>query len=36
MTTWEDPLYRRIIAALPAGSRPSEYITSLDVTAVKP
>jgi SAM-dependent methyltransferase len=35
MTNWEDPLYQRIVAALPAGSRPSEYITSLDVTAVK-
>jgi SAM-dependent methyltransferase len=36
MTSWEDPLYQRIIAALPAGTRPSELITSLDVTAVKP
>ncbi len=35
MTNWEDPLYRRIVESLPAGSRPSDYITSLDVTAVK-
>lgn len=33
MTSWEDPLYTRIVAALPAGARPSDYITSLDVTA---
>lgn len=36
MTAWEDPLYRKIVAALPAGSRPSDYVTSLDVEAVKP
>lgn len=36
MTSWEDPLYKRIVAALPEGSRPSDFITSLDVTAVKP
>lgn len=35
MTNWEDPLYRRIVEALPAGSKPSDYITSLDVSAVK-
>jgi SAM-dependent methyltransferase len=35
MTTWEDPLYRRIIESLPAGSKPSDYITSLDVAAVR-
>jgi SAM-dependent methyltransferase len=33
MTNWEDPLYRKIVATLPAGSRPSDYITSLDITA---
>ncbi len=33
MTQWEDPLYRRIIAALPAGSKASDYITSLDIAA---
>jgi arsenite methyltransferase len=36
MTNWEDPLYQRIMAALPSGSRVCDYITSLDVTAVKP
>jgi arsenite methyltransferase len=36
MTNWEDPLYRRIVGNLPPGSKPSEYITSLDVAARKP
>lgn len=36
MTNWEDPLYRAIIEKLPAGSKPSDFITSLDVVAVKP
>lgn len=36
MTNWEDPLYRRIVEALPKGAKPSDYITSLDVAAVKP
>jgi SAM-dependent methyltransferase len=35
MTSWEDPLYRRIVDNLPAGSKPSEYITSIDVSARK-
>lgn len=35
MTNWEDPLYRRIVESLPAGSKPSDYITSLDIAAVK-
>lgn len=35
MTNWEDPLYRRIVESLPAGSKPSDYVTSLDVWAVK-
>jgi len=35
MTNWEDPLYRRIVAALPAGTTPSDFITSLDVSARK-
>jgi SAM-dependent methyltransferase len=35
MTSWEDPLYRRIVDNLPAGSKPSEYITSIDVSAKK-
>ncbi|MBX3390700.1 MAG: arsenite methyltransferase [Phycisphaeraceae bacterium] len=36
MTDWQDPLYKAIIAKLPAGSKPSDYITSLDVSARKP
>jgi len=35
MTNWEDPLYRKIIQSLPPGSKPSDYITSLDVSARK-
>lgn len=33
MTQWEDPLYRRIVSALPPGSKASDYITSLDISA---
>lgn len=36
MMNWEDPLYVRIVANLPGGSKPSDYITSLDVSATKP
>jgi AhpD family alkylhydroperoxidase len=36
MVDWQDPLYQKIIAHLPAGTRPSDYITSLEVTARKP
>jgi len=35
MTNWEDPLYRSIVEKLPKGSKPSDYITSLDVIATK-
>src|SRR6266403_631833 len=35
MTDWNDPLYRKIIEHLPAGSSPGDYITSLEVTASK-
>ena len=35
MTNWEDPLYKSIVGNLPAGSKPSDYITSLDVSARK-
>jgi ubiquinone/menaquinone biosynthesis C-methylase UbiE len=31
-----DPLYQKIVKHLPAGSGPGDYITSLEVTAVKP
>lgn len=36
MTCSEDPLYRKIIGHLPAGVKPSDYITSLEVRARKP
>lgn len=36
MVDWQDPLYQKIIAHLPPGTRPSNYITSLEVTAWKP
>jgi arsenite methyltransferase len=36
MESCEDPLYQKILAHLPAGSKPSDYITSLEVTARKP
>lgn len=36
MTNWEDPLYRKIVEHLPAGAKPSEYITSLEIQARKP
>ncbi len=36
MVDWQDPLYQKIIAHLPAGTKPGEYITSLEITARKP
>ena len=36
MMDWNDPLYRKIVAALPKGARASDYIVSLDVAARKP
>ena len=36
MVDWQDPLYQKIIANLPAGTKPGEYITSLEITARKP
>jgi arsenite methyltransferase len=35
MTSWEDPLYREMAALLPEGSKASDYVTSLAVTARK-
>jgi AhpD family alkylhydroperoxidase len=35
MVDWQDPLYQKIIANLPPGTKPSEYITSLEITARK-
>ena len=36
MSDWGDPLYKKIVEHLPAGSGPGDYITSLEVTARKP
>ncbi len=36
MTSFEDPLYQKIVAHLPAGAKPADYITSLEVQASKP
>ena len=36
MTGWNDPLYRKIVGHLPAGTKPADYITSLEVQARKP
>ncbi len=33
---WNDPLYRKIMEHLPAGTEPKDYITSLAVSARKP
>ncbi len=33
MTGFNDPLYQKIVAALPAGAKPGDYITSLEITA---
>jgi hypothetical protein len=35
MVDWQDPLYQKIIVHLPAGSKPSDYVTSLEITAKK-
>lgn len=36
MVDGQDPLYQKIIANLPAGTKPGEYVTSLEITARKP
>jgi SAM-dependent methyltransferase len=36
MVDWQDPLYQKIIASLPAGTKPGDFITSLEITARKP
>jgi SAM-dependent methyltransferase len=36
MVDWQDPLYQQILAHLPAGTKPSDFITSLEITARKP
>jgi len=35
MTSWQDPLYQKILSALPPGSKASDYITSLDISGTK-
>lgn len=36
MTSFEDPLYQQIVKHLPAGAKPFDYITSLEIQARKP
>ena len=36
MGEWQDPLYREILAHLPPGTKPGDFITSLEMTARKP
>jgi arsenite methyltransferase len=36
MVSFEDPLYQKIVATLPAGSSPDNYIASVEITARKP
>jgi SAM-dependent methyltransferase len=35
LTHWEDPLYQKIIEHIPSGTKPGDYITSLEVKARK-
>jgi arsenite methyltransferase len=35
MVDWQDPLYQKILAHLPAGAKPGHYVTSLEITARK-
>ncbi len=36
MTNWNDPLFEKIVSALPEGAKLSDYVTSLNVSALKP
>jgi SAM-dependent methyltransferase len=36
MTDWNGPLYKEIVANLPPGTKPSAYVTSLEIQARKP
>ncbi|MEI7730008.1 MAG: arsenite methyltransferase [Verrucomicrobiota bacterium] len=36
LVDWQDPLYQKIAAKLPPGTKASDYITSLEITARKP
>jgi hypothetical protein len=35
LESFEDPLYRKIAAELPAGTKASDFVTSLDIQARK-
>ena len=35
MASWDEPLHSQIVANLPAGTRPGDYITSLKISATK-
>lgn len=35
LTDWEDPLYQKLMELLPAGTKPADYIASVEVTARK-
>ncbi|HEX5398892.1 MAG TPA: arsenite methyltransferase [Verrucomicrobiae bacterium] len=36
LTDWEDPLYKKLIELIPSGTKPADYIASVEVTARKP
>jgi SAM-dependent methyltransferase len=36
MENFDDPLYRKIVDHLPEGTKPADYIASVEVTALKP
>ncbi len=36
MSEWSDPLYKEIAGKLPPGTKPSDFVTSLNITARKP
>jgi SAM-dependent methyltransferase len=36
LTNWEDPLYKKLVELLPAGTKPADFVTSLEVQARKP
>jgi hypothetical protein len=35
MANFEDPLYRKLVAHMPPGTKPADFITSLEVQARK-
>jgi hypothetical protein len=36
MVSWDDPLYRRVAEALPAGTRVRDHVVSLEIRARRP